>query len=434
MVDTSPSGRESSAGYPRYVLGLLTCVTVLNVVDRQLLSVLIDPIKAEFGVSDTAMGLLTGTSFALVHVAVILPIAAWADRGVRRSIIALALGVWSGFTLLTGFARGFTEMFLVRLGVGVGEAGGSAPAHSLLSDFFPQERRAGAFAVFVMGGPLGSMIAFAGGGFMSERYGWRMAFLLFGVLGMLLAILLRLTVREPRRGASEGESGDGPPLPLGRALRFLAGIRSYRHLALASGLNSVGLYAVLVWAVPYLMRVHGLSIAEAGARLAIAAGLSTALGTLACGVLADRLGTRDLRWLAWLPAITSALTVPFGLGFAFAPSASTSVLLLAPASFFAGTYFAPVFSAVQGVSAPRTRAVAAASVTIVNNLLGLAIAAPLAGWLNDSLGVSYGSESIRYSLAIMLCAHLGAAFLLFRSASSLPSDFHARRQLLEDES
>jgi len=285
-----------------------------------------------------------------------------------------------------------------------------------------------------MGGPLGSMIAFAAGGWMSERYGWRTAFLLFGVLGLLLATLLRVTVREPRRGASEGGATDAPPLPLGRALRFLAGIRSYRHLALASGLNSVGLYAVLVWAVPYLMRVHGLGIAEAGARLAIAAGLSTALGTLACGMLADRLGARDLRWLAWLPAITSALTLPFGLGFAFATSATLSVLLLAPASFFAGTYFGPVLSAVQGISAPRTRAVAAASVTIVNNLLGLALAAPLAGWLNDRLAPSYGSEAIRYSLAIMLCAHLGAAWLLFRSARSLPTDFYGRGQVLEGDS
>ena len=432
MSDASSSAEGFSAGYPRYVLGLLACVTVLNVVDRQLLSVLIDPIKAEFGVSDAAMGLLTGTSFALLHVAAILPIAAWADRGVRRSIIAMALGAWSGFTLLTGLARGFGEMLLVRLGVGVGEAGGAAPAHSLLSDYFPQERRASAFAVFVMGGPLGSMIAFGAGGWMSERYGWRAAFLLFGVLGMMLALLVRITVREPRRGANEGIGVEGPPLPLRRALRFLAGIRSYRNLALASGLNSVGLYAVLVWAVPYLMRVHGLGVAEAGAKLAIAAGLSTALGTLACGLLADRLGARDLRWLVWLPAVTSALTLPFGLGFAFAPSAGLAVVLLAPASFFAGTYFGPVLSAVQGIASPRTRAVAAASVNVVNNLLGLALAAPLAGWMNDTLSVSLGAESIRYSLATLLCAHLGAAWLLLRSARSLRADFRSRERFADE--
>jgi len=273
------------------------------------------------------------------------------------------------------------------------------------------------------------MIAFGAGGWMSAHYGWRAPFLGFGVLGVLLAVLLRLTVREPRRGGHEGVAAEGPPVSLGRALRFLAGIRSYRALALASGLNSVGLYAVLVWAVPYLMRVHGLGIAEAGAKLAVAAGLFTALGTLTCGLLADRLAARDLRWLVWLPAVTSALTLPFGLGFAFAPSASLSVLLLAPASFFAGTYFGPVLSAVQGISAPRTRAVAAASVTIVNNLLGLARAAPLAGWLNDSLEPFFGIESIRYSLAVLLCAHLGAGVLLFLSARTLRSDFQARERL-----
>ena len=448
---SSPRLAPPSLGRPRpaYALGLLAGLTVLNVMDRQLLAVLIDPIKRELGVSDAAMGLLTGTSFAVLHVVATIPIAVWADRGVRRSIIAWGLAIWSALTVLTGLARSFGEILAIRIGVGIGEATGSGPAQSLLSDYFPPERRATAIAVLVMGGPLGSMISFAAGGWLADLYGWRMAFVAFGAPGLLLALLIRFTLAEPTRGVLDairgpergGEQGPGgepahaadretpeglAPMPFRAGLASLVAIPAVRCFVLASALNTVGIYAILVWAVPYMTRVHGFTTGEAGLRLAVASGLFTALGTLVCGPVADRLARRDARWLAWLPAATSALVLPFGLGFAFAPSGDLASALLAPASLLAGCYFGPVYGAVQTLAAPRTRALAAALITAMNTVLGLGVAPPLVGWLNDLGAPAFGDAAIRQSLGLVLVAHLIAAGFLLRAAATLRTDASGR--------
>ena len=439
--------REGGRGAgPRLVLLLMASVTVLNVMDRQLLAILIDPIKADLGVSDAAMGLLSGTSFALLHVAASFPIAVWADRGVRRSIIALGLATWSGLTVLTGFARSFGELFVIRVGVGVGEATGGGPPQSLLSDAFPPERRATALSILVMGGPLGSMVAFGAGGWLGETIGWRAAFIVFGAPGLLLALAIRFLVKEPRRGAFDrpitatldgedgGEGSDElEKVSVADSIRFLLRVPSIRSFVLASGLNTVGIYAILVWSVPYLSRVHALPGSAAGVRLAIASGLFTALGTLAGGRLADRLAARDMRWLAWMPACSSALVFPFGLAFAFAGSGDLASLLLAPASFMAGMQFSPIFSAVQTLAAPQMRALAASSITAINTILGLGLAPPLVGYLNDRWASSLGTDAIRYSLALMMATHLGAALLLLYSGLHVRKDLDARRRFLEGE-
>ena len=439
MNATAP---EASTRRARYALALMAGVTVLNVMDRQLLAVLIDPIKRDLGASDAAMGLLTGTSFAILHVVATLPIAVWADRGVRRSIIALGLAVWSGLTLMTAFTRSYAEIFFIRVGVGIGEATGGSPAQSLLSDLFPPQRRATALSILVMGGPLGSMVAFAAGGWLADLYGWRTAFVCFGAPGLVLALLIRTTLREPKRGAFDTRAGAaagatdevGDSVPFVKAVRFLISVPSIRGFVLASGLNTVGIYAVLVWSVPYMTRVHTLPTGEAGIRLAIASGLFTALGTLTAGPIADRLAMRDMRWLAWLPALTSALALPFGLGFAFASDGAWASGLLAPASFLVGMYFGPVFSAVQTLAAPQTRALAAALITTTNNILGLGVAPPLVGWLNDIGAASYGVEAIRYSLGAILFVHLGAAALLLRASATLIGDLDAKDRFQESHS
>jgi len=220
-------------------------------------------------------------------------------------------------------------------------------------------------------------------------------------------------------------------VPLGESARFLFGVPSIRNIAIASGLNTVGIYAILIWSVPYLSRVHGLDAGEAGARMAIASGLFTALGTLAGGPVADRLAARDPRWLAWMPALTSALVLPFGLAFSLAPSGDLASAFLAPASFLAGAQFGPSFSAVQTLAAPQMRALAAAGVTAMNTILGLGIAPPLVGLLNDLGSARFGSESIRYSLALMMVTHLGAAWLLLRSSKTLASNLRSRERYMQ---
>jgi predicted MFS family arabinose efflux permease len=416
---------------PGYVLFLMACVTALNVMDRQLLSVLIDPIKREFAVSDAAMGLLTGTAFALLHGTAGIPIAVAADRGVRRSIIAFGLAVWSGLTFLTGFARTFAEIFAIRVGVGIGEAAGGPPAQSLLSDAFPPERRATALSILAIGGPIGSILVFALGGWLADAYGWRVAFMVFGAPGLILAALIRFSVPEPVRGASEARRAGvaavaEADIPFARALRFLLGVPSVRSVFLASGLHSVGMYAVLGWSVPYLTRVHGVSMGEAGARLAFASGLLTAVGTFAGGVLADRLARRDRRWLLWQPALALVVAFPFALGFVLAPSAGAAMWLLAPVSVLTGSCFGPFYSVVQTVVVPRMRALAAALVVGCNTLLGLGIAPPVVGWLNEVGAARFGVESIRYSLLVALTAHLGSALCLWIASRTVLRDLSAK--------
>ncbi|MEZ4333779.1 MAG: MFS transporter [Myxococcota bacterium] len=422
-------------------------MTALNVMDRQLLSVLIDPIKAEFGVSDGAMGLLTGTAFAILHVTAGIPIGLAADRGTRRTIIAAGLALWSLLTFLTGFARSYVEIFAIRIGVGIGEAAGGAPSQSLLSDTFPVERRATALAVLTLGAPLGSILVFALGGWLADAYGWRVAFMIFGLPGLALALLIRTTVPEPKRGRFDGGDGgnggpsassaDGPrgaadagddaaPIPFASTLRFVVAVPALRSVVLASGFHAVAMYAVLGWSVPFLTRVHGISTAEAGARLALASGLLTALGTFFGGALADRLARRDLRWLVWQPALALVFAWPCAAGFVFAPSAQAAMWLLAPVSLLAGSCFGPFYSVVQTLVAPRMRAVAAALVITANTVLGLGLGAPLVGWISDAGVERWGTASIRPALFAALCMFGVSAVLVALAARTLRRDLGAK--------
>lgn len=437
-LNRTPDDRPgTTTKVPYHALVLLACGSVLNVMDRQLLAVLIDPIKRELGASDAAMGLLTGSSFAALHVMATVPVAVWADHGVRRSIIAYGLAVWSGLTLLTGLTRSYVEIFVVRVGVGIAEAAGGGPPQSLISDLVPPERRSTALAILVAGGPLGSMIAFALGGWLADAYGWRTAFFVFGAPGLLLALLIRFTIDEPKRGVfdvstSTGDGkdrdrrGDEAAIPFRIALLALLRTPSIRHFVLASAFNAVGIYSILVWSVPYMTRVHALSTTEAGARLAIASGLFSALGSLTAGPIADRLAQRDPRWLAWFPALTSVCVFPLGLGFVFATNGNMASALLAPASFLASSYLGPVYGAVQTLADPRTRALAGALFATTNAVLGLGLAPPLIGWLNDQGAASRGADSIRDSLALILVVHLVAAALLLRAGATLRRDLRAK--------
>lgn len=399
------------------MLILLSCMTALNVMDRQLLSVLIDPIKTEFGVSDRAMGLLTGTAFAILHGTAGIPIGLAADRGVRRTIVATGLAVWSLLTFLTGFARSYLEIFAIRVGVGIGEAAGGAPSQSLLADVFPPERRATALSVLAIGGPLGSILVFALGGWLADAYGWRVAFMVFGLPGLLLAALIRFTVAEPPRGANDTEL-----IPFRVGLRFVFTVPSVRSVLIASGLHAVAAYAVLGWGVPYLTRVHGVSTAEAGARLALASGLLSAVGTLAGGALADRLARRDRRWLVWQPAIALVCAFPFAIAFLLAPTAGAAMWLLAPVSVLTGSCLGPFYSVVQTVVPPRMRALSAALVITSNTILGLGLAPPLVGWLNDVGAARFGDHAIRYSLMVAMSAVLLSAAFLVLAGRTLERD------------
>lgn len=404
MAGASPDAPDSKGGqrYANYVLGILFLAYVINFIDRQILAILIPYIKEDLQISDTMIGFLTGTAFALFYATAGLPIARWADRGSRRGIIALGLVVWSGFTAASGMVRSAFQMAVARVGVGVGEAALSPPAHSLLADYFPPERRATALGIYSMGIHIGILFGLTIGGWLGDTYGWRQAFFIVGVPGLILALVVRLTVREPVRGRYEvvqkSDAGEDQPA-LGEVLRFLWERRSFRHLALATGLTAFGGYAFATWGGVFLYRVHGMSIAEAGRNLGFAIGISGAIGSVLAGMLADRLGRRNIKWWLWVPAIAAIGPLPFMLFFYFSSDPNLGTLVLFPGLLMGAMYQGPVFSTVQTMAPVRMRSVASAILLFIINIIGLALGPQTVGILNDTVFSSYGDEAIRYSMA-----------------------------------
>jgi len=408
---TGPSPPPFSRGYSWYVLSVLLVVYVFNFIDRQILAIVADDIKAELQLSDTGLGLLLGFAFVMFYTTAGLPIARWADRGSRRSIIALGLTVWSAMTAACGLAQTFWQLAMARFGVGIGEAAGTPPSHSLISDYFPPERRATALSVYAMGIYLGVMFGFLAGGFIRDAFDWRTAFLAVGLPGIPLALLVRFTVREPERGASDPGEIDTETPPLREVLRTLFARRSFVYLTLGGCFQALSGYAVLSWGPAFLGRVHQMSGTEIGTTFGLIAGIGGAVGATLGGVLVDRLVVRDVRWCVWLPALISVVAVPFAVPFYLAESTTLALLAFAPFYLLNNMYVGPLWSVTQGLVKVRMRAVASATLLTILNLVGLGLGPLLVGFMNDRLAPTHGAEAIRYSLLVM--AGAGALAAIF---------------------
>ena len=426
MNDGSETGRAGadsgseqpaiSPGYANYVLATLFVVYVINFIDRQVLSVFIGPIKEEFGVSDTAMGLLVGFAFALFYTFAGIPIARWADRGNRRTIIALGLTVWSAMTVVSGLARNFAQLALARVGVGVGEAAGSPPAHSLISDYFPANRRATALGIYAWGVYVGSAIAYLGGGYLRTHFDWRVAFFALGAPGLLFALVVRFSVREPARGRSEQGQGSLEPTTFGETLRHLLTCRSWVHLVIGTSFLSLTGYGVLMWGYEFYGRVHGMSPLDIGVWMAFIVGVGGSLGTYAGGRIADRLGEGDAGWYLRFPAIVTAIGVPFGFAFLLAESSRASLLLFFPFYLLSNVYVPAMHTVNQNLAKLRMRATAAAIMLFIVNIIGAGAGPLMVGILNDLYTARFGAEAIRYSLlTISTTGVIGASFLYLAS-------------------
>jgi len=388
-----------SGGYAGYVLALLTLVYVVSFIDRQILAMLIEPIKREFGVSDTAMGLLTGFAFVLFYTLAGIPIARLADRASRKGIITLSLAAWSVMTAASGLVRSFAQLATIRVFVGVGEAGCNPSAHSLISDYFPPQRRATALSVYACGVFIGSAIAFLAGGWLLTRYDWRTAFFVAGLPGLLLAILVGLTVRELPRGHAEGRAGAVAPAPLREVVRFLLARRAFVLIVIGTAIQSLSGYAVINWGPAFLARVYGMSWSEIGAGLGWVIGIGGTFGALAGGRLADYMGRRDARWYMRLPALQCLLAVPFVVGFTILEEPSLALVSFIPFYTLTAMYVGPMFAMVQGLVELRMRATAAAIMLFITNMVGLGLGPLVVGLLNDHVfGAVYGVAGIRYSL------------------------------------
>ena len=409
--------------YANYVLAVLFLAYVINFVDRQIVSILAEPIKQALGVSDSWIGFLGGPAFAIFYATLGIPIARLAVLWVRRSVIAIGLAQWSGMTALSGLSQSFTHLALARIGVGVGEAALSPPAHSLLADYFPVSRRSTALGVYAMGIHIGVLIGLVAGGWLEELWGWRAAFMVVGLPGLALALIVRFTVREPVRGAQEAAPISGPPPPIAEVVRFLAARRSFVHLSLGIGLTAFAGYAFAFWAPQFLRRVHEMSSGELGTKIGIGLGTGGAIGSVLAGMLADRLGRRDVRWWLWIPAIACAGPLPFTLAFLLVRDPDLALLISFPGVVIAAMYQGPVFSTVQTLAPVQMRAVASGVLMFVTNIIGLALGPQSIGWLNDYVFASHGDEAVRYSLlVVLLVMGVWSALHFMLAARALPAD------------
>ena len=370
--------------YRYYVLAVLTVVYVFNFVDRQLLVILQEPIKAELNLSDTQLGLLTGFAFALFYVICGIPIARWADKGNRRTIIALALTIWSVMTAMCGLAANYTHLLLARVGVGVGEAGGSPPAHSMISDIFKPKNRALALSVYSIGIYIGILIGFAAGGFLADAFSWRLAFFVVGIPGVALALLVLLTVREPIRGRSEGDTkAIEPAPPIGDVARLLWSRISFRHIALAASMQAFIIYGIGNWLPSYFLRTYELDIGTIGAWMALTTGFGGGLGSFCGGWMADKFGAKDVRWYLWVPAILTSLLVPVQLAILLSGEVYFALIMTAPFHFLSAAYLGAVLAVSHNLVNGRMRAMTSAVLFFVLNLIGLGLGPVIVGFLSD---------------------------------------------------
>ena len=420
---------EISPGYANYVLGVLLTVNIINFVDRQVLSIFIGPIKAEFGVSDTAMGFLVGFAFALFYTFAGIPIARLADRSTRRTIIAIGIALWSAMTVASGLARSFVHLAVARVFVGVGEAAASPPSHSLLSDYFPVNRRATAIGIYASGVYLGSAIAYLFGGYLRANFDWRIAFFALGAPGLLFALIIRMTVREPRRGRTEKNAGSAATTTLGETLRHLISCRSWVYLMLAVGVLSITGFGVLMWSYEFYGRVHGMAPVELGIWLALVVGGGGSLGVYVGGWVADRLGEKDPIWYLRLPAVVNLVSLPFAYGFLMS-DASTPSLAFFFVFYICINVYVPALHAInQNLSKLRMRATTAAISQVVSSLIGAGLGPFLIGLMNDLFAPRYGDEAIRYSFAIITASGAIGSVFLYLASRRLGADLERVRKM-----
>lgn len=390
-----------SNSYRGYVLAILTLVYAFNFIDRQILVILQESIKADLDLSDTQLGLLTGFVFAIFYVTAGLPIARLADRSNRRNIVAISLTVWSAMTALSGLVQNYWQLVAARIGVGIGEAGGSPPSHAIISDYYPPEKRSTAISIYTTGVYFGILMGFLIGGVINEYFGWRMAFFVVGLPGILLAIIVRLTIKEPPRGYYDKEENKTDRPTLLQAFHILWAKKSFRFLSIGTGLASYAGYGTGNFMPSLLIRVHEMSTLEVGFALSISLGIGGALGTFLGGWIPDHLKAKNKGWYMWIPALGIMASLPLAY-FAFLSNSTSSVLVV---YFFSlvlhAFYLGPCIAASHNMVPAGMRALVSAILFFILNLIGLGLGPVSVGMLSDYLQADYGVDGLRYSMTII---------------------------------
>lgn len=375
---------SASQSYPCWMMLMLLLVALCSFIDRVIVATLGPAIKAELGITDTQFGLLTGLAFALLYTSAGIPVARLADRYNRIRLLSVSAAIWSLMTMLSGAAANFVQLLLLRLGLGLAESAANPSTISLISDHFPRQKRASALAVVALGASLGSLLGGFGGGWLGEAVGWRATFVIIGAPGVLLALLLVLTLREPVRGCFDEPAAMAGEAPGFRALmRTLRDKPAFLNLAFACGLTSFVNFGVLMFLPIYFGRAYDMGMAQAGLLFGLVTSISNGAGTILGGFGADWAAKRDERWYAWLPALCLLITAPFymfGLSFT---RWQVALPLVGGAALLAFTFYAPTFAAIQNMVEPRMRASASAIVIFFQNLVGMGLGPLFVGYMSD---------------------------------------------------
>jgi len=412
--------------YYRYlVLGILTAAYVSNFVDRQVINVLAQFIIDDLQISDGQFGMLSGLAFALIYTTLGIPIARLADISNRRNIIAISITIWSVMTALCGAAQNFAQLFMARFGVGVGEAGGSPPAHSIVSDIFPAAQRATALSIYSLGVYGGILVGTVGGAYLVQYFDWRTAFVVVAIPGIFLALLVRFVIKEPPRGMAESRKDVAPPGFL-RVLHFLWERKSFRHLSFACALHAFVTYGMGNFMPLFLGRVHDMPILDIGLYYGLIAGIGGLAGTFFGGWMSDRMAnkTGDKTWYIWIPFISTVLAIPLGLiTFLVMPSGYSAAFSYFLPVFCGGWYLAPCIASTHFLVGIRMRAMASAILLFMLNLIGLGLGPMLTGFMSDFFEPSYGSDSLRYAMSITLMVNVWCAFHYWKATHTIREDF-----------
>ena len=408
---------------PNLVLAMLLLVYIFNFLDRMLLSILAVPIKADLGLSDSEMGLLGGIAFAALYSTLAVPLASLADRTSRSWVIAVSLAVWSGFTAMCGLAQNFGQIFLARLGVGIGEAGGVAPSYALIGEYFSSARRAIALAVYSLGVPIGSAIGLLAGGFIAQEINWRVAFLVIGLAGVLAAPLFKFIVRDHPDGPARAAPAQSKAPGIREVAKTLARKPSFWLLSLGAASGSTVGYGVSFWMPSFIHRSFGLDLFDTGLFLATILLTGGVAGMLIGGYLGDRLGAHDRAWYGWVPSlafITGAPIMAAGVASDSLPLLFALLVIPQGLNYF---WLGPVLTAIQHLVEPAARATASSLFLLINNLVGLGGGIYAMGALSDALAPAFGNEALRMSIISALSLYVVASLLMAIAGTKLRRDW-----------
>jgi MFS family permease len=433
LTGVPASAALDKAAYKHYVLLVLLIAYVFNVADRGVYGVVLESIKTEIKASDFLMGLIGGLAFSVCHSFATIPIARLADRWSRVNVLTMAVTVWSVATAACGFAWSYMSLLVGRAFTAIGEAGGTPPSHALIADYFPPSKRATALATFAMAVPIGAAVGNYGSGWFNEWYGWRTTFVLLGLPGLAIALLIWLTVREPPHGYSDGRvaAGRAPAPPFFAVCRFLLGRNSFVHMSVGAALHAVVWYSGTTFNAAFFQRSHELTPGETGSYLAVFS-LIGALGSFAGGYLADRFSTRtnDRRWYMWVPAIACFAMVPLQFFAYLSPDLTLAVPIAFSLMFvLASMFFGPSFAVAQSLATSRMRSVSASVLLFIQTMIGLTLGPAIVGLISDALQATEGRHSLAYAMALIGVVNLWAATHYFLAARKYRDDLAATAKL-----